>query len=228
MRVPTTEARQELIESNIPLVHHVVGRFFPSRTDREDLFQIGCIGLIKAIDRFDASLGVRFSTYAVPLILGEIRCFLRDNSPIKINRDARTLARRASEKEYELLSSLGRMPSLGEVAAELGVDRSELAAAIEAASTPLSLQAKDDPDGSEFEELAATKHGNESVQQWQDMAELRVMLDRLPQQHRVVLEMRFFHDRTQTEIAKELGLSQAKVCRVEKKALMELRSLLTP
>lgn len=199
-----------MVERNLNLVRKLLGRFSVPGIDQEDLFQIGCLGLIKAADRFDPSYGTAFSTYAVPLIIGEIRCFLREDGPVKLGRAAKTLAGRVREQVRELRAQLQREPSMAEIAASLGVDAAELAGVLEACEVPLSLQ------------------GDGPVRErWEDGAELRVTLERLPRRERAVLELRFFCDRTQAEIGRLLGISQVQVSRLEKRALAELRKHLT-
>lgn len=223
MKDPKT--REELICSNLPLVRHVVHRFFPSATEKEDLYQIGCIGLIKAVDRFDPSYGVEFSTYAVPMIIGEIRIYLRDNNPVKIGRGRKDLLRRARQVERELAQALERTPTLGEVAGALGVDRADLAALMEAGEAPLSLQGPvcQDSEGVALEESLPALDWS-----LDEGAEVRAALKRLSPQARAVLEMRFFGDLTQADIGRRLGLTQVQVCRIEKRALIQLRTLLAP
>lgn len=209
-----------MVEGNLNLVRNLARRFSVPGIDPEDLFQIGCIGLIKAADRFDPSFGTAFSTYAVPLIIGEIRCFLREDGPIKLGRAAKGLARRVRERERDLRAELQREPSLAEIAASLGADAAEIAGVLEACEVPLSLQGGG-PEAKPLEEFLADRH------RWEDGAEMRVALGRLPPRERAIIALRFFLDRTQAEIGRLLGISQVQVSRLEKRALAELRRQLT-
>ncbi len=209
-RAGDAEARAAAVAANLNLVRHLVRRFRATGPDEEDLFQVGCLGLVKAVDRFDPAAGARFSTYAVPVILGEIRAFLRADGPVKVGRGARALAVRARRAADELRACLGRQPSMQELAASLGVDAADLAVVLEAASGPLSLQAApaDAPDA------------------WEERVLLREALSALPDRERRVIELRYFLDRTQQETGALLGVSQAQVSRLEQRALALLRERL--
>lgn len=223
-------ARDELVQANLKLVWHVVKRFPQGVFDHQDLFQLGCIGLIKAVDRFDPEQGVSFSTYAVPLILGEIRQFLRDDGLVKVGRDARRRARQAREAEERLEAALGRSPSVAEVAAALDMDVSELAEVLEVTAEPLSLQGPIQHGRSDeelhLEDVLADGSPTAGGDGWQEAALLRAGLAGLPERERAIIEMRYFHDLTQTEVAEVLGLSQVQVSRLERRALAALRSML--
>lgn len=217
-------ARDEAVRANLGLVRHVVRRFAAAGFDTEDLFQLGCLGLVKAVDRFDPGRGVEFSTYAVPLILGEIRCFLRDDGPLRVSREVKRVVRQARRMEEELRAATGRDPSLGDLAAALDMDRADLAAALESSAGPVSLHqpAAGEPDGPTLAECItdATAAG------WDDAVALRAGLARLQPRLRCVVELRFYRDLTQQEIARLLGISQVQVSRLEKKALATLRTFL--
>ena len=218
------EARERLINCNLKLVFNLVKRFEGRGCDLEDLFQIGTLGLIKAIDKFDPSYQVRFSTYAVPMILGEIRRYLRDNNPVKVSRSLKETAFKVNRAREELTKKLGREPSLGELAEALGMPREEVVMALEAQQVPASLhdtiyQEEGDPIC-----LMDQLEGEEG--EWLDKLLVNQILERLPPRLRQVLIWRFFEDRTQAEIAQLLGISQVQVSRLERQALQKLREIL--
>jgi RNA polymerase sporulation-specific sigma factor len=217
-------AREQLVCENMGLVWSVVRRFKGRGQEMEDLFQIGSIGLLKAIDKFDLDFQVRFSTYAVPLIAGEIRRFLRDDGLIKVSRTLKEQAYKAGIAREQLGMELGRDPTLEEVAGRMGVCVEEVAAALES--------------GAEVESLSRTIYqgdGNavtlmERLEEEGDVSETLVnqlvieqLLSHLPQMERRLLELRFFKEKTQTQTAKELGVTQVQVSRLEKKILTQLR-----
>lgn len=220
-------AREELVEANLRLVWSIVHRFAGRGYELEDLFQVGCLGLLKAIDRFDPSRGVQFSTYAVPLILGEIRTFLRSDSELKLERTQRELGQRVCRRKEELTQERGREPSLAELAADLRVDVDEVVAALDALRPPLSLAAPAAPCGEEEGwELEETLPGSEGFElATVEHLALRQVLAQLKEKERRVILLRFFAEKSQTEIARLLGLSQAQVSRLEKQALAHLRAL---
>ncbi len=212
------QAREEAVAANLNLVRHLVKRFRGRGLDEQDLFQIGCLGLVKAVDRFDPTAGTCFSTYAVPVILGEIRAFLRDDGPVKMGRTARSLARGARRAEEALRARHGRDPSLHEVAAAFDVDAADLAAVLEAATGPVSLQA---PAGGEDAPALESRLSDDDP--WEDHVALRAALERLPDLERRVLELRYFLDRTQQETGALLGMTQVQVSRTEARAIALLR-----
>ncbi len=213
-------ARERLVTANLNLVHHVVRRYRAMGHDGEDLFQVGCVGLIKAVDRFNPSLGYRFSTYAVPLILGEIQRYLRDAAPAGIGRGALRLAQAARHAEERLAGGLLRQPTAAEVAAAVGVSPGELAAALEAARRPASLDEGDARDTGERPLLGRIvgEDGEDG-----DRLALRQLIAALPARQRQVLLMRFYLDRSQIEVGRALGLSQPQISRLERQALQTLR-----
>lgn len=221
-RVGDREARDAAVAANLNLVRHVARRFRVPGLDEEDLFQVGCVGLVKAVDRFDPSCGTQFSTYAVPLIIGEIRTFLRSDGPVKLGRAAKRAAGEARRRQAGLRQTLGREPSLGELAASLGMEQADLAAILDAASGPVSLQ-ETVGDG----EAAATledRIGGEDP--WEERVALRGAIAALPPLQRRVIELRYFLDRTQQEAAGLLGITQVQVSRLERRAVVRLRELL--
>lgn len=213
-------AREELVAANLPLVHSIVNRFSASGREREDLFQIGCIGLLKAVDGFDPRFGTRFSTYAVPMILGEIRRHLRDDTAVKLPRSARELGLAALRAEAELARRLGREPSVQEVAAELGCQPSELAAATEGLRRPASLQAEDEDGRTLLDRQASEGQEGRIV----DRLALTAALDRLEPRAREILRRRYYQNQSQADVARALGISQVHVSRLERRALHALRS----
>jgi RNA polymerase sporulation-specific sigma factor len=213
-------AREALIAANLNLVHHVVRRYRTMGHDAEDLFQVGCVGLVKAVDRFDPRRGFRFSTYAVPLILGEIQRYLRDEAPAGVGRGALRLAQAARRVETHLAATLLRQPTVGEVARALGVSSGELAAALEAARRPASL----DQGGAAGEDRPLLARIAGAVGEDGDRLALRQLLAALPLRLRQVLVLRFYLDRSQAEVGAAMGLSQPQVSRLEQQALAALRA----
>ena len=218
------EAREELIEGNLRLVLSVIQRFSGRGEPADDLFQIGCIGLIKAIDNFDPAHGVMFSTYAVPMIIGEVRRFLRDNSSMRVSRSIRDTAYHALRERARLEYELGREPSLSEIAKALGKEESDVVFALDAIADPVSLN---EPvfrdDGDAVFVVDQVKDDSALEEQWLDSVALRTGMEHLSERERRIIEMRFFLGRTQTEVAGEIGISQAQVSRLEKHALGQMR-----
>ena len=217
-------AREEFIEGNLRLVLSVIQRFSGRGEPPDDLFQIGCVGLIKAIDNFDTSHGVRFSTYAVPMIIGEVRRFLRDNSSMRVSRSIRDTAYHALRERARLESELGQEPTLAQIAEALGVKEGEVVFALDAIADPVSLNEpifRDDGDavfvGDQVRDEKATEEN------WLNSVALRTGLEHLSERERRIIELRFFLGRTQTEVAGEIGISQAQVSRLEKHALGQMR-----
>ncbi|WP_366922416.1 RNA polymerase sporulation sigma factor SigF [Metallumcola ferriviriculae] len=221
------EAREQLINCNLKLVFNVVKRFDNRGYDLDDLFQIGTIGLIKAIDKFDMSYGVKFSTYAVPMIVGEIRRFLRDDSPVKVSRSLKEIAGKVRIRREELSKNMGREPSINELAESLDIPKEQIVEALEAAQLPSSIYDTLYQDSGDpifvSDQLGSTKE-DENV--WFDKIALKDLLMSLSEKHRKVLLMRFFQDKTQTEVAEVIGLSQVQVSRIERQALKQIRQLL--
>ena len=221
-------ARERLINCNLKLVFNLVRRFDNRGYELEDLFQIGTIGLIKAIDKFDLSYDVKFSTYAVPMIIGEIRRFLRDDSPVKVSRSLKKIAYDVNRKREELTKELGREPTINEISESLDIQTEEVITALEAIQSPTSIHDtlyQDDGDPIYVLDQLRNEKDDETI--WFDKIALRDILERLSEKHRRVLVMRFIQDKTQTEVAKAVGLSQVQLSRIERQALMALKKLIT-
>ena len=217
-------ARDELIAGNLRLVLSIVQRFSSRGEDPDDLFQVGCVGLIKSIDNFVLGQDVKFSTYAVPMIIGEIRRFLRDNSLVRVSRSTRDLAYRALTAREELSHTLDREPTADDIAAKLGEPRSEVVAALDAIVDPVSLYEPVWSDSGDsiyvMDQISDTENTDES---WTEDLALKEAMKRLSPREKRIIELRFFRGRTQTEIAGEIGISQAQVSRIEKGALERIR-----
>ncbi|WP_347487518.1 RNA polymerase sporulation sigma factor SigF [Desulfoscipio sp. XC116] len=221
------QARERLVNCNLKLVFNLVKRFQNRGYELEDLFQIGCIGLMKAIDKFDMSYNVRFSTYAVPMIVGEIRRFLRDDNHVKVSRSIKETAYKVQQTRDILVAKIGREPSINEIAAELGIPREEVVTALEASQSPASIYEtlhQDDGDPIYLLDQLSESDGEETP--WLDNIAIKEVLKRLPDRDRLILLWRFFGDKTQGEIASRLGLSQVQVSRLERQALQKLRDMM--
>lgn len=219
-------AAEELVENNMGLVYSIVSRFANRRYEVEDLNQIGAIGLIKAVKKFDNSFGVKFSTYAVPMIMGEIKRFLRDDGVIKVSRSIKENAIKARRTEELLRKKLGRNPSIKEISDECGIEESEIAEAFEATVVPESLQsiqgdsAKRDGGLSLIEKISAESAEEKIV----DKIFLKEVLKELNEREYTIIVMRYFRGKTQSEVAKLIGVSQVQISRIEKKALERIRN----
>ncbi|MDB5083943.1 MAG: polymerase sporulation sigma factor SigF [Bacilli bacterium] len=220
-----SSAREQLVIANQRLVWSVVQRFLGRGYDADDLFQIGCIGLMKAIDKFDLSFDVKFSTYAVPMIIGEIQRFLRDDSTVKISRSLKEQARQIRRVKDELAAQLGRQPHINEVAQALGIEPTEVVFAQEALRQPASIhETVFENDGDPI--YLMDQIADENQEKWFDRLSLHDALSRLPERERLIVFLRFFQDKTQSEVAEVLGISQVQVSRLEKKILSEIREQL--
>ncbi|TEB10068.1 RNA polymerase sigma-F factor [Pelotomaculum propionicicum] len=218
-------ARDKLVNCNLKLVFNIVKRFQNRGYELEDLFQIGCIGLMKAIDKFDLSYDVKFSTYAVPMIVGEIRRFLRDDSPVKVSRSLKETAYKIQQVRSLLTSRLGREPSVGEVGAEMSLSREEVVNALEATQSPTSIYETLHQDDGDPIYLLDQLKGEENDDALESIS-IKDLLDNLPERDQYIIKMRFFEDKTQSEIAGKLGLSQVQVSRLERQALKKLKELM--
>ena len=221
------QSRERLINCNLKLVFNLVKRFHNRGYELEDLFQIGCIGLMKAIDKFDLSFNVRFSTYAVPMIVGEIRRFLRDDNPIKISRSIKETAYRVQQGREALVAKIGREPTINEIASEIGLTREEVVTAMEAVQPPSSIyETLHQEDGDPIYLLDQLSEDSSSMLPRLDNIAVKEVLKHLPDRDRLILLWRFFADKTQGEIAVKLGLSQVQVSRLERQALKKIRDLM--
>ena len=223
-RAGDKQAREKLIAGNLRLVLSVVQRFSGRGESMDDLFQVGVIGLIKAVDAFDLTQGVQFSTYGVPMIAGELRRFLRDHSALRVSRSMRDTAYRVLQAKEKLLASTGREPSVEALSAETGIARSEIVFAMDAICEPVSLYEPVFGDGGEsaciMDQIGDTKNGDE---QWLEQIALEEAVSRLSSRERRILALRFYDGRTQTEVAREIGISQAQVSRLEKGAIGRIK-----
>ncbi len=218
------EARQEFINGNLKLVLSVIKRFSNRNENVDDLFQVGCIGLIKAIDNFDLSQNVLFSTYAVPMIIGEIRRHLRDNNSIRVSRSLRDIAYKALQIKERVLSEQNRDVTIEEIAKELQIDKEEVAYALDAIQEPVSLYEPVYNDGADglfiMDQLSDTKNVDEN---WVEDIAISEGLKKLNDRERMIIRKRFFDGKTQMEVADEIGISQAQVSRLEKSALLHMK-----
>lgn len=219
-------ARARLIERNVGLVRSIVSRYAARGEDPEDLYQVGCIGLIKAAERFDAAFGTRFTTYAVPLIIGEIKRYLRDTGPIKVSRRLKEVAGMAQRAEARLSLELGRMPTVNEVAASLDLPAEEVVEALDSARTPVSLYEPVHEDDGEPILLMDQVSSGGGEDNWFAGVSVRKALAELPERDKKILYMRFFQEKTQTEVAEIMGVSQVQISRLEKQALLKIRERL--
>lgn len=217
-------ARDELIYGNLRLVLSIIQRFSGRRENVDDLFQVGCIGLIKAVDNFNIELDVKFSTYAVPMIIGEIRRYLRDNNSIRISRSVRDLAYRALQAREELTREKERDPTVDEIATKLGEERESVLRAMEAIVEPISLyEPVYSENGDSIYVMDQLSDNSTSDEMWLENIALRDAMNKLSERERKIIEMRFYRNKTQMEIAESIGISQAQVSRLEKGALARMR-----
>ena len=217
-------AREKLIAGNLRLVLSVIQRFDRRGENVDDLFQVGCIGLIKAIDNFNIDLDVRFSTYGVPMIVGEIRRYLRDNSSMRVSRSMRDMAYRVLKVKEKFMAENQREPTIEEIAKELDAKREDIVFALEAITDPVSLYEPVYSDSGDavcvMDQVKDSKNTDES---WLDHIALKDALDKLPEREKKILALRFFQGKTQMEVSTEVGISQAQVSRLEKNALEQIR-----
>lgn len=219
-----SSAREIFINGNLRLVLSVVQRFYSRGENIDDLFQVGCIGLMKAIDNFNTELNVKFSTYAVPMIIGEIRRYLRDNNPIRVSRSLRDVAYKALTVRERLTAKQGKEPTVTEIAKELGMEVSEVVLALDAIADPMSLYEAIYNDGGDAIYLMdQVKDDKNTEERWTQTMNLNAAMERLNDREKMIVEMRFFLGKTQIEVAEEIGISQAQVSRLEKGALAHMR-----
>lgn len=217
------EAREKLVNGNLRLVLSVIQRFNNRGEFVDDLFQVGCIGLMKSIDNFDLNQNVKFSTYAVPMIIGEIRRYLRNNNPIRVSRSLRDIAYKALQVRERLMSETAKEPSTEEIAKELGVAHEEVVFALDAIQDPVSLFEPIYNDGGDpiyvMDQLSDERHRDS---QWIEEIALKEGLRRLNEREKMIIRKRFFQGKTQMEVAEEIGISQAQVSRLEKAAIRQM------
>ena len=222
------EAREDYIKGNLRLVLSVIRRFSNSSENADDLFQIGCIGLIKAIDNFDTSLQVKFSTYAVPMIIGEVRRYLRDNNSVRVSRSLKDMAYKVISTREQYMKMEQKEPTLDELARDTGLTREEIVNELDAMQTPMSLYEPVYTEGGDvlyvMDQISDRKNREEN---WVEDLSLKEAMERLDTREKHIVDLRFFEGRTQTEVAREIGISQAQVSRLEKHALRHMKQYLS-
>lgn len=221
-----TEAREEFINGNLRLVLSIIQRFNGRGEDIDDLFQVGCVGLIKAIDNFDMNLNVQFSTYAVPMIIGEIRRHLRDNNPIRVSRSMRDLAYKALQTKERLFKQNQKEPTVEDIAKELGVDKEDVVVSLDSIQDPISLQEPVYNEGSEsIYVMDQVKDSKNTDEFWAETLTITEAMKKLSNREKSIISRRFFDGRTQMEVANEIGISQAQVSRLEKNAIERIKKM---
>lgn len=220
------DAREKLINGNLRLVLSVIQRFCGRGENADDLFQVGCVGLIKAIDNFDTSLDIQLSTYGVPMIIGEVRRYLRDNNMVRVSRSVRDLAYKVLQAKEKLTRQNGKEPNIEELAKELNVEKEEIVLSLDAIQDPVSLQEPVYNDGTDnlsiMDQVSDKKNTDEL---WAENITMNEALKKLNDKERMIIDKRFFMGRTQMEVADEIGISQAQVSRLEKTAIDHMRRL---
>lgn len=220
------ESRNKFINGNLRLVLSVIKRFYGRGENADDLFQVGCIGLIKAMDNFDMSQNVQFSTYAVPMIVGEIRRYLRDNNMVRVSRSVRDLAYKTLAIKERIIKQEQREPTIEEIAKELGVEKEEIAFSLDAIQEPVSLQEPVYGDGTEnLYIMDQVKDNKNTDEQWTENITLSEAMKKLNEKEKLIVQKRFFEGRTQIEVADEIGISQAQVSRLEKSAIGHIKRI---
>ena len=224
MRNGDTKARETFINGNLRLVLSVIQRFNNRGENVDDLFQVGCIGLMKSIDNFDLTQNVKFSTYAVPMIIGEIRWYLRDNNSIRVSRSLRDVAYKALLVRDKLIKENNKEPTISQIAKELNIPREEVVFALDAIQDPVSLFEPIYHDGGDaiyvMDQISDSKNSDDS---WLENISIKEAMKKLNDREKLILTLRFFNGRTQMEVADEIGISQAQVSRLEKTALKHMR-----
>lgn len=228
MKAGDMVARETFIRGNLRLVLSVIKRFQNSNENADDLFQIGCIGLIKAIDNFDPTLGLQLSTYGVPMIIGEIRRYLRDNNSIRVSRSLRDTAYKAIYAKERYMKQYLKEPTIQEIATEIGINKEDIVVALDAIQSPMSLQEPVYSDGGDvlyiMDQVSDKKNKEEK---WVENLSLETAMGRLDARENFIISLRFFEGRTQMEVAEEIGISQAQVSRLEKNALRSMKAYLS-
>lgn len=226
MKSGDDEAREKLINGNLRLVLSIIQRFSNRGENPDDLFQVGVVGLIKAIDNFDITLDVQMSTYCVPMIIGEIRRYLRDNNIVRVSRSIRDLAYKVLQSKEKLSKETGKEPTVEEIAKDLGVEKEEVVVSLDAIQDPVSLQEPVYNDGSDsiyiMDQVKDKKNTDEN---WAENITISEAIKHLSDKEKTIIDKRFFKGRTQMEVASEIGISQAQVSRIEKNALSHIRRL---
>lgn len=221
-------AKEEYIKGNLRLVLSVIKRFGNSNEASDDLFQIGCIGLIKAINNFNTDLNVKFSTYAVPMIIGEVRRYMRDNNSIRVSRSLRDTAYKAIYAKEKYIKQFQKEPTIQEVASEIGIAKEDIVFALDAIQSPMSLQEPVYNDGGDalyiMDQVSDPKNKEEK---WVENLALEAAMKKLSERERFIINLRFFEGRTQMEVAEDIGISQAQVSRLEKNALKTMKLYLS-
>lgn len=224
VREGNAAAREQLISGNLRLVLSVIQRFTGRGENLDDLFQVGCIGLIKSIDNFDVSQNVRFSTYAVPMIIGEIRRYLRDNNAIRVSRSIKDTAYRAMQAKEKLMRASQKEPTVSEIAKELGIPREEVVVALESVVEPISLFDPVYSDGGDTIYVLDQIGDRNDDKNWLDEIALKEAIKQLSLREKSILTLRFLKGKTQMEVSEEIGISQAQVSRLEKAALKKIKN----
>ena len=220
------EARNKFIKGNLRLVLSVIQRFYGRGENPDDLFQVGCVGLIKAIDNFDLSQNVQFSTYAVPMIIGEVKRYLRDNNSIRVSRSVRDLAYKVIQYKEKYIKENGKEPKIEEVAKELDVTKEDVAFSLDAIQDPVSLQEPIYNDGADsIYIMDQVKDSKNTDELWAEKITIKGAMEKLNEKEKMIISKRFFDGRTQMEVAEEIGISQAQVSRLEKTAIQHIKRL---
>ena len=222
-RAGDQQARDEMIRCNLRLVLSVIQKFTNRGENLDDLFQVGCVGLIKAIDHFDPNLNVRFSTYAVPMIIGEIRRYLRDNNMVRVSRSMRDLAYKAMQTREQLQGKNGREPTVEEISREMGSPKEDVVLALESIMEPSSLYDPVYSDGRDTIFVMDQIKDRSTDSDWLEEIALRQAMGELSEREKKILSLRFFSGKTQIEVSRQVGISQAQVSRIEKGALERIK-----
>lgn len=220
-------AKESLLEHNVSLVKCIVKRYLGKGVDYDDLFQMGCMGFLKAIMGFDESFGVKFSTYAVPMIAGEIKRFMRDDGAVKVSRAMKQTAKEMNVFIEEYVLQYGRQPSVSEVGARFGMDETETVFVMGSSKMPLSLYGSTDNKDGKERELIETLPSSDDQEDWLDRMLLRGAIENLPERERKIIVLRYFRDMTQSEVAERIGVSQVQVSRLENKIIKEFKEKLS-
>jgi RNA polymerase sporulation-specific sigma factor len=217
------DARQELIYGNLRLVLSIIQRFTNRKENLDDLFQIGCIGLIKSIDNFDITQQVKFSTYAVPMIIGEVRRYLRDSNPIRVSRSIKDTAYHAMQTKEKLITELGREPNVNEIAERMGITKAEVVIALESIVDPISLYEPVYSDGGDTIFVLDQVGDKNDDRNWLDEISFKEEIKKLSDRERLILSLRYMKGKTQMEVSSQIGISQAQVSRLEKGAICKIK-----